>query len=224
MGRHREFDVDEVLDAAVKVFWRKGYEGTTYGDLVDATGVERPALYSAFGNKEALFIKALARYDERYLDYMPEALALPTAREVATRIIRQAVDLNTRFPEHTGCLGINGGLAVSDDAEPVRRKLNEYRLAGQDRLRERFARAKADGDLPDSADPLALAAFVTTVTQGIAVQAKAGLDRETLELVANEALSCSAFRFSPSEKEGSGADARAAARADHKQGNENVSN
>lgn len=198
MGRHREFDVDEVLDAAVKVFWRKGYEGTTYADLVEATGVERPALYSAFGNKEALFLKALARYDERYLDYMPEALALPTAREVAMRIIHQAVDLNTRFPEHTGCLGINGGLAVSDDAEPVRRALNEYRLAGQDRLRERFAQAKADGDLPETANPLALAAFVTTVTQGIAVQAKAGLDRATLELVADEALGCWPSRFSPS--------------------------
>ena len=195
MGRHREFDVEEVLDAAVKTFWRNGYEGTSYADLVEATGVERPALYSAFGNKEALFLKALARYDERYLDYMPEALALPTAREVATRIIRQAIDLNTRFPEHTGCLGINGGLAVSDDAEPVRRALNEYRLAGQDRLRERFAKAKADGDLPETADPLALAAFVTTVTQGIAVQAKAGLDRSTLELVANEALRCWPFKL-----------------------------
>jgi AcrR family transcriptional regulator len=198
MGRHREFDLDEVLDAAVKVFWRKGYEGTTYTDLVEATGVERPALYSAYGNKEALFLKALARYDERYLDYMPEALALPTAREVAARIIHQAVELNTRFPEHTGCLGINGGLAVSDDAEPVRRALNEYRLAGQDRLRERFAQAKADGDLPETANPLALAAFVTTVTQGIAVQAKAGLDRATLELVAEEALGCWPTKFWPS--------------------------
>ncbi len=198
MGRHREFDVNEALDAAVKVFWQKGFEGTTYADLVEAIGVERPALYSAFGNKEALFLKALARYDERYLDYMPEALALATAREVATRIIHQAIDLNTRFPEHTGCLGINGALAVSDDAEHVRRALNEYRLAGQERLRQRFTQAKADGDLPEDADPLALAAFVTTVTQGIAVQAKAGLDRATLELVANEALACWPRRFSPS--------------------------
>ncbi|MEE2951880.1 MAG: TetR/AcrR family transcriptional regulator [Pseudomonadota bacterium] len=195
MGRHRQFDMEEVLDAAVRTFWRKGYEGTSYADLVEATGVKSPALYSAFGNKEQLFLKALARYDERYLDYMPEALALPTAREVAARIIFQAVDLNTRYPEHTGCLGINGGLAVSDSAEPVRRALNEYRLAGQNRLRERFARAKAEGDLPEQSDPLALAAFVTTVTQGIAVQAKAGLDRKTLELVAEEALTSWDHRF-----------------------------
>jgi AcrR family transcriptional regulator len=195
MGRHRQFDVEEVLDAAVRTFWRKGYEGTTYADLLAATGIKSPALYAAYGNKEQLFLKALARYDERYLDYMPEALALPTAREVAARIIHRAIDLNTRYPEHTGCLGINGGLAVSDDAEPVRRALNEYRLAGQNQLRERFARAKAEGDLPEHADPLALAAFVSTVTQGIAVQAKAGLDRKTLELVAGEALASWDLRF-----------------------------
>lgn len=198
MGRHREFDIDEVLDAALRVFWRKGYEGTTYADLVAAAGVERPALYSAFGNKETLFLKALARYDQRYLDYVPDALALPTAREVAARIIHQAVDLNTRYPDHTGCLGINGALAVSDDAEQVRRALNEFRAAGRERLRERFAQAKVDGDLPNEADPAALAAFVTAVTHGIAVHAKAGLDRATLEMVADQALSCWPFNVSPS--------------------------
>lgn len=223
MGRHRGFDIDEVLDAAVRVFWRKGYEGTTYADLVEATGVERPALYSAFGNKEALFLKALARYDERYLDYMPEALALPTAREVASRILHQAVDLNTRYPEHTGCLGINGGVAVSDDSEPVRRALVEYRLAGQERLRQRFAQAKAEGDLPEAADPLALAAFVTTVTQGIAVQAKAGLDRATLELVADEALGCWPFKVSPPpEAERDRRRSNAAAQSDDSKGSDNV--
>ena len=71
MGRHREFDVEKVLDAALCVFWRKGYEGASYADLTEAAGVERPALYSAFGNKEALFRRALDRYYERYLDYHP---------------------------------------------------------------------------------------------------------------------------------------------------------
>jgi AcrR family transcriptional regulator len=193
MGRHREFDEEKVLDAAVRVFWRNGYEGTSYADLVAAAGVERPALYSAFGNKEALFLKALARYDERYLAYWPEALSLPTAREVAARILHQAVDLNTRYCAHTGCLGINGALAASEEAEPVRRALIEFRAAGQERLRERFERAKADGDLPLTANPAALAAFITTVTQGISVQAKAGARRATLKMVADQALTCWPF-------------------------------
>ena len=63
MGRHREFQLEEALDAALRMFWRKGYEGTSYADLTEATGLERPSLYAAFGNKEALFRRALARYD-----------------------------------------------------------------------------------------------------------------------------------------------------------------
>ncbi|ARP98922.1 TetR/AcrR family transcriptional regulator [Pseudorhodoplanes sinuspersici] len=189
MGRHREFDVEKALDAALCVFWRKGYEGASYADLTEATGVERPALYSAFGNKEALFRRALARYDEQYVDFIPKALALPTAREVAAHILYSTADLNTRYASHTGCLYINGALAVSDEAEPVRQALIDGRAAGEAQIRERFERAKAEGDLPETAKPGALAAFVMAVSHGMAVQAKAGFSREMLEAVAEQALS-----------------------------------
>jgi AcrR family transcriptional regulator len=189
MGRHREFNVEKALDAALCVFWRKGYEGASYADLTEATGVERPALYSAFGNKEALFRRALARYTERYLGYIPEALQLPTARQVAAHILYNAADLNTRYPEHTGCFAINGALAGSDDAEPLRQALIDFRAAAQAQLRERFERAKAEGDLPETARSDALAAFLMAVTHGMAVQAKAGFSRDMLEAVAEQALS-----------------------------------
>lgn len=141
MGRHRAFDVDEALDAALCVFWRKGYEGTTYADLTEAVRVERPALYAAFGNKEALFRRALARYYERYMDYFPAALQLPTARQVAAHILFSSADVNTRFCDRTGCLGINGVVAGSDEAEPVRQALIDFHAAGRSQLRERFERA-----------------------------------------------------------------------------------
>ncbi len=189
MGRHREFDVEKALDAALCVFWRKGYEGASYADLTEAAGIERPAFYSAFGNKEALFRLALDRYSERFLHYIPEALQLSTARQVAAHILFNAADLNTRYPDHTGCLGINGAVAASDDAEPVRQALIDFRAAGQAQLRERFERAKAEGDLPETAKADALAAFVMALTHGMAVQAKAGFSREMLEAVAEQALS-----------------------------------
>ncbi|RAI00870.1 TetR family transcriptional regulator [Acuticoccus sediminis] len=189
MGRHREFDVEKALDAVLCVFWRKGYEGASYADLTAAAGVERPALYSAFGNKEALFRRALERYEERYLGYIPEALERPTAREVAAHILYSAVDLNTRYPDHTGCLAINGALAASDGAEPVRRALIDARADGEARIRDRFERAKAEGDLPETASPEALAAFVMAVLHGMAVQAKAGFSRAKLEAVVGQALS-----------------------------------
>lgn len=188
MGRHREFDVEKALDAVLCVFWRKGYEGTSYADLTQAAGVERPALYSAFGNKETLFRRALARYYERYLDFIPEALRLPTAYDVAAHILYSAADLHTRHPEHPGCLGINGVLAGSDEAEPVRQALIDARMAGEARIRDRFEQAKADGDLPETAKPDALAAFVMAVSHGMAVQAKAGVSRDMLRAVAEQAL------------------------------------
>src|SRR5476649_1825366 len=169
MGRHREFDVEKALDAALCVFWRKGYEGASYADLTEAVGVERPALYSAFGNKEALFRRALARYYERYMDFIPAALKLPTAREVAAHILYHSAILNTRYPDHTGCLGINGAMAGSDEAEPVRQALIAVRAAGEAQLRARFEQAKAEGDLPETTSADALAAFVMAVLHGMAV-------------------------------------------------------
>jgi AcrR family transcriptional regulator len=198
MGRRREFDVKKALDAVLCVFWRKGYEGASYTDLTEAAGVERPALYAAFGNKEALFRRALDRYYERYLAYLPEALRLPTARDVAAHILYSAIDLNTRYPDHTGCLGINGVLAGSDEAEPVRQALIDARAAGEAQLRERFERARADGDLPKTARPDALAAFLMAVLHGMAVQAKAGFSRDMLRAVADQALSTWPAGSSPS--------------------------
>ncbi|MDU2728469.1 TetR/AcrR family transcriptional regulator [Pantoea sp.] len=188
MGRHREFDVDKALDAALGVFWSKGYEGTSYSDLTKATGVERPALYSAFGNKEALFLRALDRYYAHYLDFLPAALAQPSAKAAAAYVLRAAADLHTQYPEHTGCLGINGALACSDDAQSIQRALIAAREEGETKLRERFERAKEEGDLPPDADSAALAAYVCAVLHGMAIQAKAGFGREKLEGIINQVL------------------------------------
>ncbi|VVP53913.1 TetR/AcrR family transcriptional regulator [Pseudomonas fluorescens] len=189
MGRHREFDVNLALDAALAVFWRKGYEGASYTDLTRATGVERPGLYSAFGNKETLFLRALERYYEHHLSFFPAALELPTSRQVALHILRSAVELNTRYPEHTGCLGIHGAIAGSDDVEPIRQALIDARAAGESSLRERFERAQRDGDLPATANCSVLAAYVCAILHGMAVQAKSGFDREMLEMVVDQAMS-----------------------------------
>lgn len=176
-------------NAALCVFWRKGYEGASYTDLTQATGVERPALYSAFGNKKALFRQALERYYEQYLDFFPAALELPTSREVAAHILRSAAALHTRYPDRKGCLGVHGALAGSDDAEPIRRALIDARANGEAVLRDRFERAKQERDLPDDADSSLLAAFVVAVSHGMAVQAKVGFSRDMLEAVAEQALS-----------------------------------
>src|SRR5215467_4035068 len=92
-GRPREFDTEKALDRALKVFWRKGYEGASLLDLTEAMGINRPSLYAAFGNKEALFRKVLKRYVEGPAAYVLEALKEPTARAVAERLLSGSIDL-----------------------------------------------------------------------------------------------------------------------------------
>lgn len=188
MGRHRQFNENEALEAALSVFWQKGYEGTSLEDLTRATGVARPGLYAAFGNKEQIFLKALDLYDAAYMGFMREALDEPTSREVVARILQESASVQTASADHPGCLGINGALACSDDAEPIRRELIRRRAATQQALNDRLERARREGDLPPSADSATLAAFVMTLSQGMAVQAKAGANRQMLDALVEHAL------------------------------------
>ena len=187
-GRPREFDVDQALDRALRVFWRKGYEGTTLSDLTKAMGVNRPSLYAAFGSKEELFRKALDRYAEGPAAYLREALNEPTARAVAERLLSGTIDAVTDRRNPRGCLMVQGALACGEAAESVRKELVSRRLAGEAAVRERFERAKSDGDLPVDSHPADLARYVVAVLQGIAVQAAGGASRAELQRVAALAL------------------------------------
>ena len=87
--------MDAALAAALRVFWSKGYEGASLTELTEAMGVTRPSLYAAFGNKEALFLKALDLYEREKLAFMSQALEASTARGVAERILRNALRMQT---------------------------------------------------------------------------------------------------------------------------------
>jgi AcrR family transcriptional regulator len=187
-GRPRCFDVDKALDRALDVFWRKGYEGTTLPDLTRAMGINRPSLYAAFGNKEALFKKAIDRYAQGPGCHVKEALSEPTARGVIERLLHGTVDLLTNRRNPRGCFMVQGALACGESADPVRRELVMRRAASEATLRERFERAIAEGDLPPSSDPATLAGYVVTICHGMAVQAAGGATKAELTRVAEMAI------------------------------------
>lgn len=189
-GRPREFDADEALEKALLVFWRKGYEGASLADLTEAMGISRPSLYAAFGNKEDLFRQALNRYAEHGPGAIHrEALAEPSARRVAERLLRGAAEALTDPRNPPGCLAVQGALSCSEAAESIKAELCERRSAGEASLAERFARARKEGDLQSGTDPTALARYVMTVVQGMAIQAASGAGRRDLLMVADIALS-----------------------------------
>ena len=186
-GRPRAFDADKVLDRALEVFWRKGYEGTAMSDLTKAMRINRPSIYAAFGNKEELFRKVLDRYAEGPASYVPEALKAPTARGAVERVLLAAADIPTNGGPR-GCLLVQGALACGDASKSVRRELNSRRADGETELRKRLQRAKAEGDLPRSADPAALARYVVTVAHGMSVEAAGGTSRQQLLQVVKTAM------------------------------------
>jgi len=187
-GRPRAFDPDAALERAMHVFWAKGYEGASLSDLTRAMRINRPSLYAAFGNKEQLFRKALDRYISGPLAYFGEALAAPKARDVIEQIFLGAARMagDPRFP--SGCLMVQGALAVGNSAGSVRKEAAGRRAAGEVALRRRLRRAKREGDLPKKSDPTELACYVITVLQGMAVQGAGGASPAQLRRVAQMAL------------------------------------
>jgi len=188
MGRPREFDVDKALDLALQVFWRKGYEGASMADLTETMGITKPSLYSAFGNKEELFRKALDRYVDGPGGYFQVALAKPTARAVVEHLLYESADAVTDPNHPPGCLAVQGALSCGDAAESIKQELMSRRAKGEQDLRERVERAIAEGDLPSGSDAADLAAYLSAILQGMAVQAAGGTTRAQLRKIAEMAL------------------------------------
>ncbi|MDP1027674.1 TetR/AcrR family transcriptional regulator [Sphingomonas sp. KR1UV-12] len=187
-GRPREFCTDRALAAALRVFWTKGYEGASMADLTEAMGITKPSLYAAFGNKEALFHKALDLYEAEKLAYVGVALEQPTARSVAECFMRGAVATQTSSCDPKGCLGVIHSMACGAEAESIKADVIARRASSQAALVARFERAKAEGDLPPHVDVGGLTSYLYAILQGMAVQAGSGASREELERLVDTTL------------------------------------
>lgn len=189
-GRPREFDPEEALASALRVFWQKGYDGASMSELTEAMGITKPSLYACFGNKEALFRKALDLYEREKLCYVRSALDAPTARGVAERILRGAVATHCGDTDPQGCLGVISTVTCGAEAEAIRSEVIARRKTSEDAMIARFAKARDEGDLPDHVEPEDLANYLTTVLQGLSVKATSGTDRKALQRIVETALAC----------------------------------
>lgn len=173
-GRPREFCVDQALSAALIVFWQRGYEGASMSELTAAMGITKPSLYAAFGNKEALFHKALDLYEREKLAYVRAALEQPTARKVAETLLRGALEMQSSGSNPKGCLSVISSVACSHESESIRADVALRRESSRAAIVARFEQARQEGELPGDFDPEALADYLTALLSGLAVQASSG--------------------------------------------------
>jgi AcrR family transcriptional regulator len=185
-GRPREFDAEEALAAALRVFWTKGYEGASLSDLTEAMGITRPSLYAAFGNKEALFKQALDLYESEKLAYARSALDAPTARGVARRMLDGTIQNITS--ECPGCLGVIASVSCSNPDSPIGQEMRDRTQHVRCAMVERLQRAIDDGDFSIPVEAEAMTRYLLAVMQGIAVQAGSGASREELQEVAEATM------------------------------------
>ncbi len=190
MGRPREFDVDTALESATRVFWNKGFEQASLDDLCEATGLNRSSLYAAFGAKRDLYLSALARYEDGAAARIAAALHGKPVRKGVKAFLDSLIDSIVAGPGRRGCFIGNCAAEMArldrGAAARVRRSLERIESSFRAGLDE----ARARGELPDDADPAALARFLTAGIQGLRLVGKANPDRAVLNDIARTMLRC----------------------------------
>ena len=193
--------LDAALEAAMRVFWEKSYEGTTIADLSEAMGINRSSMYAAFGDKESLFRRVMERYRAGRMTYMRQALALPSLREVMAGLIHGTAEFLSTPGNPRGCLSVQGALACGTDAEPVKQAIIDWRKSGEAALKKRLQLAQSEGELPTEIEPADFARYLSSVIAGLGVQAAYGATRVQLRRVAEIALRCIETALSPTGKQ-----------------------
>lgn len=187
-GRPRQFEPDEALDAALKVFWERGYEGASLADLTAAMGINKPSLYATFGDKVELFRKVVDRYISQQNLLWEQVFLEPSARKALERILNAVADSLTSGQNPRGCLLVQSALTCSEESECVKRELALRRADSDSRLRARLERAQKEGEIAHGVDVAALSRYFSTILRGMSVEASGGATRQDLQNVIDLSL------------------------------------
>lgn len=189
MARTKEFDPDAALQAALELFWERGYEATSIADLVERTGVARASIYATFGDKHALYLKALDRYGELTDPDLLTRLSqpgpvLPAVRALVERYAGEASGADGR----RGCFVVNTAVELGPhDTQAARRVQGNWDFL-ETALASALLRAQAQGELAAEKDPRALARMLLVLMQGLRVMGKAAAEPQRLRDAAAQAL------------------------------------
>lgn len=184
MARTKEFDVNETLDKALYFFWHKGYEGASMGDLVEHLGVSRSSLYTTFGNKEDLYIKALTRYrnlsQERAKQTFQEHASVIEALD---KLLEGLIEESYTDPQQKGCFLVNATTELSNLNQKVQNIVSENETDMESFLKKVIQKGQEQGEISPHRDAQVLAAYIFSFMQGIRVHAMTNPQKATLENV-----------------------------------------
>jgi AcrR family transcriptional regulator len=188
MGRPRGFDENVALDAAMNLFWERGYEGTSMAELSKAMDLTPPSIYAAFGDKKSLFRLAAKRYAAGPAQYQAKALLEPTLREVIFALFRNTVEFLTEPGHPAGCMTLTGAMACSVEADSAKELMTEIRKQNEAAVKARLQQARKSGELAADLNVDDYSRYLSTLLGGLAIQAANGTSKAAMKRTANMAL------------------------------------
>ena len=187
-GRPRQFDRNEALNIAVRLFWEHGYEATSIHKLACAMGIRPASLYAAFNDKADLFREALGRY-QASVSFVENCLKLTPTKKAISSLLLEAANHFTDQETPSGCLIVLSGISFDRQSSPeIEKILTEKRAGFEKLLFNRLERGLSEGDLDVNTDLHALARYLVMIFQGLAVAAREGKTKLELEQSAVLAL------------------------------------
>jgi AcrR family transcriptional regulator len=189
-GRPAVFDRSKALFEAMKLFWERGYEGTSFDELIAAMGISASSFYNSFGSKEELYCEATRTYLEWAGQWFFAILNEPStdARTAFALLLEATAEEFTRGDHPPGCMISLAGTHCSPGMKNIRDMMTEHRAFSEGAMAARIRKGVADGDVPVSTDCDMLAAYYSAVARGLAVQARDGASREKLSEIAKVAM------------------------------------
>jgi TetR/AcrR family transcriptional regulator, copper-responsive repressor len=189
-GRPPEFNRATVVLEAARLFWQRGYSGTSTRALSAALTLSTSSIYAAFGSKAGLFEEAVRTYAERYRVIYQDACAQPDFADTLDQLFHRSVEEFTQPNSgHPGCLVSSAAMTDRPDAIDTRAYLDDLYASNERLLHKRIEQAQNDGQIPKRTDPATLAASLQTLWHGLSVQSNQGLGRNDLLRIADLVVS-----------------------------------
>lgn len=192
MARPKEFDEETALAAALEVFWEKGFEATSVQDLTERMGIQKASLYNTFGDKRALFVRALEAYSTDTVAWYRQVLDLDrpgTVREAFRRLFQELTRACAEDDDCRGCMCVNSAVELARQDPAVGAMLDHHERSLEELFTQTIERGKQTGEIPTALDTIATARYLLNVIAGLGVALKGGASQEKLADIVQVSLS-----------------------------------